>query len=225
MRMWVESLLDKSPVERLLKERGIRRTRIRPHFVISFGGDGSLLAAERKFPGVPKIPVRETPSHGNCASYNLRNLGGVLDRVKSGRHAVKEYEKVEAVLRRKRVAGMNEVLVRNRNPCKSLRFSVRANGRWIENLIGDGVLVATPFGSTAYYASMGHAPFARGLMLAFNNTRGMRKPLPLEGAARVEVHRERAFLAVDNDPRLLSVGPGDVVEIRKSEKKARLVVA
>jgi NAD+ kinase len=224
MRVWTETLLNKNPIKRMLKNRGIRHSRIRPSLVITFGGDGSILAAERKFPGVPKIPVRESPPHGNCVTYKLSALPGVLDKVLSGEYRLEERQKVEARLGGKLLTGLNEIQLRNIVPYRSLRFSVMLGGRTLSGLAGDGLLVSTPFGSTAYYASMGHSPFRSGLMLAFNNVPAMRKPIPVREPLSVRILRERALLVADNNPSMLRTGPRDTVLIEESGQKARFVV-
>ena len=41
-----------------------------PDLVISYGGDGSLLGAERDFPGVPKCPIRDMRQNPKCPRHS-----------------------------------------------------------------------------------------------------------------------------------------------------------
>ena len=49
-----------------------------PDVVISFGGDGSFLIAERRFPSVPKLPVRDKSI---CKRCNIGKLDRLLMRL------------------------------------------------------------------------------------------------------------------------------------------------
>ena len=42
-----------------IRKSGIVYTDTKPDIVISLGGDGTILLAERWFPGVPKLPIRD----------------------------------------------------------------------------------------------------------------------------------------------------------------------
>ena len=46
-------------VKRHLKKHGFSYTRLKPDFVVSLGGDGTFLVAERLYPGVPKLIARQ----------------------------------------------------------------------------------------------------------------------------------------------------------------------
>ncbi len=50
-----------------------------------------------------------------------------------------------------------------------LRFDLTAPKKKFDTVMGDGIMVSTPYGSTAYYSNLGHPPFKDGLRLACNN--------------------------------------------------------
>ena len=37
-----------------------------PELIITYGGDGALLGAEREFPGIPKLPLRDAATAPTC---------------------------------------------------------------------------------------------------------------------------------------------------------------
>src|SRR3989344_1605608 len=157
-----------------IRKAGIIYTDTKPDIVISLCGDGTLLLAERWFPGIPKIPIRD---HSICYKCDWSSLSNVIDKKKNG------------------------------------------------ILIGDGIVVATPFGATGYYYSITQKSFKKGIGLAFNN---MTKPinhLVLNEKAKIKVRivRSDTTVAGDNDPHVISIKEGDEVEIRKSDKIARII--
>jgi len=118
---------------------------------------------------------------------------------------------------------VNEIQIHNKDPRKAIRFSVEVNGGKIENVIGDGLVVSTAFGSTAYYRALGLEPFKKGVMIGFNNVYPHRKPIVLKGSVFVEIVRENALLICDNNG-IISLKPGDRVEIKESKEKAVFVM-
>ncbi|ELY35524.1 hypothetical protein C496_23146 [Natronorubrum tibetense GA33] len=67
----------------------------------------------------------------------------------------------------------NEISLHHYSPILAATFAVRIDDQGtayeFERLVGDGVLVATPFGSTGYYRSIIGGTFSSGLSVAFNN--------------------------------------------------------
>jgi NAD+ kinase len=89
-------------------------------------------------------------------------------------------------------------------------------------ITGDGIIVATPFGSTGYYRSVTRSTVSEGIGVAFNNCTEPFAPLCLASdvAIEVEVLRGPAVLARDNDPRLLPMRDGHVFEVGRAPESA-----
>jgi NAD+ kinase len=54
----------------LLKERGFELIDGKPELVIAHGGDGALLDAERLYPGIPKLPIRDQETAPLCSDHS-----------------------------------------------------------------------------------------------------------------------------------------------------------
>ncbi|MBI4020263.1 MAG: hypothetical protein HY367_02940, partial [Candidatus Aenigmarchaeota archaeon] len=89
MRIWIESPYDSSRITRIVKKRGVTISKD-PDFVITYGGDGTILVAERKYPGVPKIPISRSRICSKCFNYMIKNLSSVLDKIKRGEFSIIE---------------------------------------------------------------------------------------------------------------------------------------
>lgn len=221
MKFWLFTFFERENLEKKIKDYG-EISKEDPEFIFTYGGDGTLLQAERRYPGVPKIFLKKD---GKCEKYTdflPKDLDSIIDSLKKGNYQTQTYHKVEAEYKDKTLLGLNEVQINNKDPRKALRFSLTGNGLDLKEIIGDGVIAATAFGSTAYYRAMGYQPFEEGIRIALNNSFPRIEPRPLKEAARINIIRENGYLTADNGE-LLDVGPGDEIEFRPSEEEARLV--
>lgn len=210
-------------IERDLPKYGLTLVRKKPDVVISYGGDGTALYSERLYPGLPKVMIR----NGRRGQAS-RHLPAVFKALRHGDFAIEQETKVEGRVKgtRKRLVGLNEVNVCHRDPTRAIRFSLRVDGALLAaNVIGDGVIVATPYGSTAYYASIARRSFDDGLGIAFNNARTARDAVIVNenSVIAVDLLRGPGWLCADNHRTKYRLSDGDVVEVRKAKTAARIV--
>ncbi|MEM7816858.1 MAG: hypothetical protein QXZ20_03015, partial [Candidatus Aenigmatarchaeota archaeon] len=107
------------------------------------------------------------------------------------------------------------------------RFYVKINAKKITNeLIGDGIVISTPYGSRGYFKSITRKTFEKGIGIAFNNTTKKMKPMIIDDNSIIEIliNRGKGVIAFDNNPRLIRIKDRDVIKIKKSEKKARIIL-
>lgn len=207
-----------------VEECGLEVVDDRPDVVITWGGDGLLLGSERDWPGVPKLPLRNS-RHGNkCEPHEIREA---LRHLQSGNLRVTRHTKVRAEVDGQERVGLNDVLIHNSRPTSTVRYNVWIDGVPFgdDEIVGDGVVVATPFGSTAYYRSITRSVFRGGLGLAFNNST---EPidhlvLPEEARIRVRITRGPALVTADNNPFSLPLEEGDEVLIERHSEEAILL--
>lgn len=220
----------------------------KPEIIFCHGGDGTVLYAERLYPSVPKLPVRGKTRCKTCAVKTSRKihfathgiycesaLGEIISRLKKRKFKTKEISKVEGIAlvkrngrtARKTLVGLNEVQVHNSNHAHAVRFDFCVNGVCLhDEIIGDGVVVSTSHGATAYFYAITKKKFGSGFGIAFNNAIRQQKPLFYKGKfeADVTIHRRHAVLVADNNPKTIALKEGDKVVFRPSKEKARLIV-
>jgi NAD+ kinase len=80
--------------------------------VITHGGDGSLLGAERDYPGVPKFPIRDAATAPTCAEHSLEKR---LELFASGKYSITRLAKVQASLNGKTLTALNDVFLDSRH--------------------------------------------------------------------------------------------------------------
>ena len=211
-----------------LVKSGCTYSRTNPDFVVSIGGDGTFLHSERVYPGIPKLLVRESKICHKCDEGVFEKM---IQRVKDWKFIVKEEPKLEAIVysknkKPKKLIAINDIVVRNLHPTRALRFGLKIANKKIDGeLIGDGIVVATPFGSSAYYYSITRKKFENGIGVAFNNVTKRKNPVIVKDTSKVvlNVIRDKGVVGADNNQRVIALNRGDRVEIKKYKHGAKII--
>jgi NAD+ kinase len=138
--------------------------------LITLGGDGTLLRGARLLDGAatPVIGVN-VGRVGFLTSAPAQNLDGVLDAVARGAFTIEPRMALVGVVedahgaRREQPITLNDVVVHKGGVARVLRFRVSVDGEEIGTYSADGIIVATPTGSTAYSLSAGGPIVAPGV--------------------------------------------------------------
>lgn len=205
----------------LLPEFGISECDSGYDMIICHGGDGALLGAEREFPGVLKLPVRDSATALTCSEHPLRKR---LADLTAGRLKITELPKLAAESGNTKICGINDIFLHNSISCGALRYQVRIDGElYAPEILGDGVGMSTVHGSTAYYRSITRSIFRTGVGLAFSNSTVEISHLVLPENAMVEISiiRGPGLLIADNSP-ITEVAENASVRMYLSDEKARI---
>ncbi len=189
-----------------------------PDLVITYGGDGALLGAEREFPGVPKLPLRDSRTSKLCEAH--QSYGAELDLLLAGKLRKSRLVKIAGECKGRRLLAINDVFVHNANPVSAIRYKVLINGEhYHDEIVGDGVGVATIHGSTSYYRSITHSIFRVGIGLAFSNSTEVTNHLvlPEDSIIDILITRGPAVLVADNSPDTIRLKKGDKVRISQTD--------
>lgn len=206
--------------------------------VVAMGGDGTLLRAARL------AAATETPVLG----VNLGGLGFLsacgpagmercLNRFLAGRLKPANRTMLEVrLLRGARRMGpfwaANDAVVKTGAVARVARLGLWVDGRRVDSFIGDGLIVATPGGSTAYALACGGpivepgAPVIQVCPISAHTL--SQRPLVLPDKSRVEIALEKGnraaevVLSLDGQVHL-RLAPGDRVEVARGSKRFRLI--
>lgn len=208
----------------------------RPDVVICFGGDGTLLTAEQRWPGVPKAPIRNSRRGHRCIPHPPAM---VIERLAKGTLCPHAFLKAECRISTAEtpphglpssplLVAMNEFNVHMGLVNSAVRFRLWLNGRPYqdgEEILGDGFLVSTPFGSTAYYNQITRGLFQEGLGIAIKATNAHTDHVvvPESTEIKAEITRGPAVLAIDNALEYYRLEPGDTLAIRRHPHAAHVL--
>jgi NAD+ kinase len=131
----------------------------RADMVIAFGGDGTILRAAglAARASVPILGVN-LGGFGFLAELSTADLPSALSDLVAGRYELDERMMLQAEADRidaDALLALNDVVVTTRGVARVLRLRVLVNGEHLASYPADGVIVATPTGSTAYSLSAG----------------------------------------------------------------------
>ncbi|MDO8964732.1 MAG: NAD(+)/NADH kinase [Coriobacteriia bacterium] len=186
----------------------------RPDLVVALGGDGTILKAVHLLAGgdAPILGINLGRLGFLCGARDGDPVAAVLSAL-SGEASEERRSTLSArVAMGGRDAGthdaLNEVFVGRGPGGRAVDIAVSVDGAELSRFVGDGVLVASPTGSTAYALSAGGPlvdPALRGLVVVPVSPHTMRaRPVVLGEHARVEItfrdpSRSDACVVVDGD--------------------------
>lgn len=202
--------------------------------LITVGGDGTLLhAASHLFEHPKPLLGINVGRLGFLTAMEESGLD-MLEALVSGEYTLENRRLLQAVLPRsgETAYALNEFAIATCGVMKALRFAVFCDDVKINDYRGDGVIVATPTGSTAYSLSAG-GPIVDGELNAMIVTPVCAHslntpPLVLSSTRKLSIHLmelqadTNVMLAADGG-RELSVSDRDVVEIFLSDKSLPLI--
>jgi NAD+ kinase len=212
---------------------------MRTDLVIVLGGDGTLLhaAGRAAVQGVPVLGVG-LGSFGFLAEAGVDELHAQLPEILAGRFAIDERLMLRATVRREDETigswtALNDVVVGVRSFTHLIRLGISLDGEPIATYSADGLVVATPTGSTGYTLSVGGPvvdPSVDSLVIAAICPHTLQsRPVIVSPDALVTVRIEHASkelrdiaLTVDGDA-VTELRPQDVVEVARAEFGAKLV--
>ena len=140
----------------------INDSRNRFNFVISIGGDGSILSCIRRM-NIKQIPVLGIHI-GNLGFLNQCNINNYKDYISSLIKTQKvnftKHKLIEAVFtdkknKKKKILALNDIVINQKEIPRLLNLDVYINGVLLNNFNADGIIFSSPLGSTAYSLSAG----------------------------------------------------------------------
>jgi NAD+ kinase len=200
--------------------------------IVVLGGDGTLLSVARAVGdlGVPLLGVN-LGGLGFLTATTLDEMYPVLDAYLAGQMVVEERMMLEASVRRRdrvvaEVLALNDAVIMKAAMSRIIDFVVAVDG---ESARADGLIIATPTGSTAYSLSAGGpilVPTMDAVVLTPICAHTLtNRPIVLPGTQRIDVTlvtNQEVMLTVDGQ-----VGVGlrehDTVQVRRARARVRLV--
>jgi len=199
------------------------------------GGDGTMLSAARNLVrhGVPLAGVNQGRV-GFMTDIALSDMQSAVDALLDGRYTVEERTLLEAEVQREgkpvlRTIALNEAVVGRGTQGRLIEFQLYLDGEYVYTLRADGVIVATPTGSTAYALSAQgpilHPSVPAFALVPLNPHTLSARPVSVSDRCAIEIVLVRARDArVHFDGFALNdMGQGDRLLLRRSDDAIRFV--
>lgn len=208
----------------------------KPDFVLVLGGDGTMLAAARAVAqaGIPILGVN-LGSLGFLTEVPVEELYDTLQALVDNRLTIESRSMIHCHLMRNgerlvHYDAMNDAVVAKSAMARIIEFDIRVNGEKVATYRADGLVVATPTGSTAYSLAAGGpivAPDVNAFVITPISPHMLtHRPVVVNDRNEVQVMiksvQEEAFLTVDGQVGI-SVLDGDVITCKRSARQVSLL--
>ena len=208
--------------------------------IIVLGGDGTLIRTARDVADL-QIPVLgvNLGNLGYLAELDKNSMLPALDALLRNEYQIEKRMMLEGTVKRgeevlRQALALNDAVIGRTDGMRIMSLDISVNGAYLNNYRADGMIVATPTGSTGYSLSAGGpiiAPEADLFLLTpiaphTLNTRGI--ILPPESLITVHVgpgrdNRVQEAMAYFDGSETVPMRTGDRVEIRRAHTDVRIL--
>ncbi|HKF43692.1 MAG TPA: NAD(+)/NADH kinase [Thermoanaerobaculia bacterium] len=237
-RRGVEVIFDEETGQAMRRDAWVRRDRIArtADLVIVLGGDGTLLSVAREAPTTTPVLGINVGALGYLTGLKQEEALSRLDEVLAGGFREDRRRRLDVRIPAGPDAGtyraLNDAVLNRKLSGRISTFSVSVGGTPVARFRGDGVIVATPTGSTAYSLSAGgpilDPALAAVVVTPISPHTLMQRPLVVPASATIGLkvigrrHDEGVHLALDGQASFM-LDPGRTIEVREAGSSATLL--
>ncbi|MCF6206705.1 MAG: NAD(+)/NADH kinase [Sulfurovum sp.] len=241
----IRNAFEKEGIEVFLSERSAKMIGLQgmpfekmcqeADFLVSLGGDGTLLSLVRNSYGYHKPVVGINAGNlGFLADITIEDVDAFLERLRKGEYRIDDRMMIEGYIKKKSgtkisFIAFNDVVITSPEPSKMVKVNASIGGERFNSYTGDGLIISTPTGSTAYNLSAG-GPILYPLTQAFIITPVLahslanQRPLvvPADFSIELDAEKYRAIASIDGQE-VYELEEGDVLYIAGAKKGATLI--
>jgi len=207
-----------------LQQAGYKVDLNKADFVITLGGDGTILRASRLL-AEKKLPILgiHMGGLGFLTEIDLLRLSEALELIKKKKHKIDERTMIEAEVEGKKLLALNDIVINKSGIARVIKLEVEG----ISEFLADGLIFSTATGSTAYNLSAGgplldpHSPTI--VLSAICPHKISIRPIVLEKGVTVKLIRGDKVMVTADGQNVLPLKIGQTVKIEKSKLKTRFI--
>ena len=205
--------------------------------LIVLGGDGTLLGIARSLNDSFNAPILgiNIGNLGFLSSVDIYDIDNALNKLEQGKYKIAERMmlncKVEADNKKEEYKALNDVVLARGTLSRMVKFKIYVDGKIYSTFKGDGLIIATPTGSTAYSFSAG-GPFIYPDLELITitpicpHTKSM-QTIVLKADSIIEIctdhEEEKVYLTVDGQ-KAININHETSIKISKNEKGVKLLL-
>jgi NAD+ kinase len=214
----VEVVLEETAARLIGKNSDISRENIGTHadIIILIGGDGTFLSVAKQAVE-NQVPVAgfNLGSLGFLTELKKENLEANLRNIFYGQPKISQRKMLEIDYKGQQYAALNDVVVGKGSIARIIKLCLEIDDYYVAEISGDGLILSTPTGSTAYSLSAGGpivTPQVKGIVVTPICPHSLTfRPLVIPDNSKVKVtliYGTESFLTVDGQ-KLIPLDTGD----------------
>jgi len=204
-------------------------------FLVSLGGDGTLLSLVRRSYGYHKPVVGiNAGTLGFLADITIDDVDNFLEQLLKGEYRIDDRMMIEGCVttkegKKEKFFAFNDVVITRPAVSKMAKINASIDGEWFNTYKGDGLIISTPTGSTAYNLAAG-GPMMYPLTQAFiltpilAHSLSNQRPLvvPVDFTIELSSPEEKVIAVIDGQDNY-EMHEGDILSIRGAAEGAKLL--
>lgn len=203
--------------------------------LIVLGGDGTLLGVSRKISSKLDIPLLgiNIGNLGFLSSVDISDIDKAIFKLKNNLFKVEERMLLKCSINNIKnddQIALNDIVIARGTLSRMTKFDIYVDDKYYSSFKGDGLIIATPTGSTAYSFSAG-GPFIYPdldvilITPICPHTKSM-QTMVLRGDSKIKINtfheEEDIYLTVDGQ-KVYEVNKKAIIEINRAEKEVKLI--
>jgi len=228
----IKVLIEKSSAEQLHIKDGLEFDELceKSDFLVTLGGDGTLIsAARRSFKHQKAVMGINLGTLGFLTDIMPDEIESFLQKFKSNDYRIDKRMMIKATIHGKEIVSFNDVVINRNIVSGMIKLEAKVNNLLFNKYDGDGLIVSTPTGSTAYNLSC-NGPVVYPLTDAFIVTpisahSLTQRPLVLPVDFQItfqNVDTQKALVIIDGHD-IYDLNPNDIITIEVASSKAQLI--
>ncbi|MGJ0315816.1 NAD(+)/NADH kinase [Aliarcobacter cryaerophilus] len=199
-------------------------------FLISVGGDGTLLGLARKAFKY-ELPVLgiNLGTLGFLTDLNMNQLPEFIEDLLKNNYKINQRMIIKGSIKSKKFIAFNDIVISRKNLSSMLEVKAKIDGKAFNTYFGDGLIVSTPSGSTAYNLSVG-GPIVYPLTEAFIITpiaphSLTQRPIvvPADFEIEFKVTQDSGAVVIIDGQELYDLEKDEIIKIKIATKKAKML--
>jgi NAD+ kinase len=202
--------------------------------IISLGGDGTMLstAFHAHFYDKPVLGIN-LGKLGFLVEIDIKSIDKVIEEIKNKEYKVEERMVIEGLCdspSSEKLYAVNDIVIEKGGWSKMIELTAWVDGEYVTTFSADGLIVATPTGSTGYSLSTGGpivTPTAKAITLAPISPHSLTvRPLVLSSNQEIIIKADSLFKEIQincDGQRVFSFPPPIEVKIKKSKRPLKLI--
>ncbi len=199
-------------------------------FVISIGGDGTILRSAKEI-GELSIPIigLNKGRLGFLANSPVEIIDSILKKIKKSDFKISDRTIIQVEFKKNVQYALNEITVSRKNTTSLITIDTKLNDQYLNTYWADGLIISTPTGSTGYSLSCGGPiimPDSKNLVLtpiAPHNLNA--RPLVISDEKKIEIsinsREEEYFVSADSN--IFSASVNSNIIISKAPHSLKMI--